>query len=305
MNTSNKTVSFNEIKSIFDPEDWDVGFLTKEQLHRCANQPIKFKFHISGADFSNDVHFFHETNSIVLIRRSPTWDYTLNDEAEEILEKSHLDNYLQIYTHYKHAAVLSGLGVQARNSLIYSYKFGFDCHITIFGFYDKIVDVPTNVRENHGMWPRCQGCMDCVNACPVKAIHASDDQKEPFWLDADKCDNFIGMGEHETIPSIKSFWKKYIHPELAELADNIKSSQDCKQVFGSMHLPFDNNGYTYDNNVVKKDGKPIALPFCRECTSQPRCSKWKGKYPYNKINHLDIEAVNDIDKDQEKINKTE
>jgi hypothetical protein len=22
------------------------------------------------------------------------------------------------------------------------------------------------------------------------------------------------------------------------------------------------------------------IPFCRECTSQPRCSKWGGKYPY-------------------------
>ena len=32
--------------------------------------------------------------------------------------------------------------------------------------------------------------------------------------------------------------------------------------------------------MVEKDGKPIAAPMCRECTSQPRCSKWNGKYPY-------------------------
>ena len=29
--------------------------------------------------------------------------------------------------------------------------------------------------------------------------------------------------------------------------------------------------------------KPIPVPMCRECTSKPRCSKWNGKYPYEKI----------------------
>ena len=32
---------------------------------------------------------------------------------------------------------------------------------------------------------------------------------------------------------------------------------------------------------IEKNGKPVIIPFCRECTSQPRCSKWNGQYPYS------------------------
>ena len=39
-----------------------------------------------------------------------------------------------MYTNYKEAAILSGLGVRARNTLVYSYKFGFDCHFAMIGF---------------------------------------------------------------------------------------------------------------------------------------------------------------------------
>ena len=46
-------------------------------------------------------------------------------------------------------------------------------------------------------------------------------------------------------------------------------------------LPFDKNGYTFDGFVIRKDGETQQVPICRECISQPRCSKWEGKFPYN------------------------
>ena len=52
------------------------------------------------------------------------------------------------------------------------------------------------------------------------------------------------------------------------------------------------NGYSYDGQVVRKNGELVNVPFCRECTSQPRCSKWNGNYPYESIaNQEDINIV--------------
>ena len=34
---------------------------------------------------------------------------------------------------------------------------------------------------------------------------------------------------------------------------------------------------------MRKNGIAVNVPFCRECTSQPRCSKWNGKYPYDDV----------------------
>jgi len=57
---------------------------------------------------------------------------------------------------------------------------------------------------------------------------------------------------------------------------------DVKKKYGG-GLPWDKNGYSFNSSFgAAKDGKPIDVPMCRECTSQPRCSKWKGNYPYDK-----------------------
>ena len=48
-------------------------------------------------------------------------------------------------------------------------------------------------------------------------------------------------------------------------------------------MPWDKNGYSYDGQVVRKNGEPVNIPVCRECISQPRCSKWNGNYPYDDI----------------------
>jgi|TARA_Y100000296_G_scaffold83918_2_gene115979 Pyruvate/2-oxoacid:ferredoxin oxidoreductase delta subunit len=186
-----------------------------------------------------------------------------------------------IYTNFKEAAIQAGLGVRAKNSLVYSYRFGFESKICVIGFDETIKDIPTNRRVNKKVWNRCVGCWDCAINCPVKAIHNDGNDLKNNWLDSSKCDNFIGYGDLPDIPSIKKFWHKNVYPELPEQeVTKLKTAIQVKEKYGTM-LPFDRNGYTFHSSFgPKKDGKPISIPHCRECTSQPRCSKWKGKYPY-------------------------
>jgi ferredoxin len=273
-----RSIKYLDIQKLFPQDKWSVGFLTEDQLKMCAYSPIKGKAQEYGADYTNNIHFFSIVNSIVLARYSQdSWDYSLYKEADGILKKSNLQNWFPIYTNFKVTAILSGLGVRAKNSLIYGYKFGFDMKICVVGFENKIIDCPAPERINLQYWERCDGCSDCRLACPAGAIH---NEKEPFWLDSSKCDDFIGFGDHPRIPSIKKFWHKNVHPEVPqEEVDKMKNHMDLDR-----ELLFDADGYTLDMQTgVLKDGKLVPVPFCRECQVQPRCSKWNGDYPYDSV----------------------
>lgn len=281
-------ISFKDIKKLFDPEEWDISVISGEELQRASLYPLKLVAHPFGKNYTNKIHFDILPNTLVMVKKGHTWDYTHYIEGVNILKKSNLNkaSWFPIYTNFKEAALLAGLGVRARNSLIYSYKFGFDCHISAVGITEQIVDLPTNRRHNKNLWRRCKGCDDCAKACPVGAIH---NDEQPNWLNSTKCDDFIGIGTHDTIPSIKSFWHKNVYPEFSkEEIDSIKTNKDTRDFLRRHNfdprinnLPFDRNGYTFDGQVVRKDGIAVNIAFCRECTSQPRCSKWGGKFPYN------------------------
>lgn len=276
------TISFNKIKELFPSEHWDIGVLDEEKFLNCINKPIKYKAHGYGVDYTNQLHFDPNnrpiTNAIVLVRQGHTWDYTFYDEAVDIIKQLPTNSqWRPLYLNFKEAAILAGVGVRAKNTLIYSYKFGFDCHICIIGFLDKIVDVPTNKRVNNKLWSRCNGCEDCITACPVNAIKTSFGE---HWLDGSACDNFITLNDHDTIPSVKKFWHINVHPELPkEYVNSLKTMADVHNEFGSA-LPFDQNGYTFDGFVIRHNNETLEVPVCRECTSQPRCSKWNGNFPY-------------------------
>ncbi len=263
-----RSIKFSEIKELFPQDMWDVGFLSEDQLKICAYSPVKGKAQEYGADYTNNIHFFSIVNSIVLAKYSPdSWDYSLYKEADDILKKSSMENWFPIYTNFKVAAILAGLGVRAKNSLIYGYKFGFDMKICVIGFEDKITDCPPPEQINLQYWERCEGCSDCRLACPAGAIR---NEKEPYWLDSSKCDDFIGFGDHPRIPSIKKFWHKNVHPEVPQ--DIVDHMKGCMDLEGG--LSFDANGYTLDMQTgVLKDGEAIPVPFCRECQAQPRCSR--------------------------------
>jgi len=264
-----RSIKYSAIQTLFPQDKWDFGLLTEDQLKICAYSPIKGKAQEYGADYTNNIHFFSIVNSIVFARHSPdSWDYSLYKEVDDILKKSGLQNWFPIYTNFKMAAILSCLGVRAKNSLIYGNKFGFDMKICVIGFEDKIIDCPPPERINLQYWERCDGCSDCRSACPAGAIH---NEKEPYWLDSSKCDDFIGFGNHPVIPSIKQFWHKNVHPEVPQ--DAVDNMKGCMDLGGE--LLFDANGYTLDPQTgVLKEGIPIPVPFCRECQVQPRCSSW-------------------------------
>lgn len=266
-------VKFVNIQKLFPKESWDVGFITAEQLKICAYKPVKWKFQISGLDYTNDLHYKKLRNCFIFVRQSSiSFDYSLYQEVADILDENKITGWYPIYTNFKEAQILAGLGVRAKNSLVYNYQFGFDSKVCAIGFDEEIIDPPTNKRINTRYWKRCEGCDDCANACPVGAIH---NKKEPYWLDSEACDNFICLSDHPTVPSMKKFWHKYVHPEKSQ--EEVDSMNNYLE---DGYLPWDQNGFSATYGSVMKDDEHIGVPMCRECQVQPRCSKWNGKYPY-------------------------
>ncbi len=287
-----KDIKFDYLKSLFDPEIWDVGVISGDQLLEVSLKPIKTKAHIYGQDYTNKIHFPPLTNCLILAHSGHMWDYTHYDKACEILnnQTNLFKKWFPVYTNFKEAALRAGLGVRARNSLIYNYRFGFDVHYAAIGIIDNIIDCPTDRYHNKEIWNRCIGCDDCMNHCPVKAIRNKDD---PPWINSPACDDQIGLGSPENphIPSVKDFWHEHVHPEIPkEVVDRIWSREEMRKELGVTEFPFDNNGYTFDGQVIRKDGDAVNVPLCRECTSQPRCSKWKGRFPYERFTG----KINDI-----------
>ena len=91
-----------------------------------------------------------------------------------------------------------------------------DDKIDYFGFNQTITDIPTNRRVNKKLWNRCVGCWDCAINCPVKAIHNDGNKMENNWLDSSACDDFLGLGNHPTIPSVLTLWHEKVYPELSK-----------------------------------------------------------------------------------------
>lgn len=271
-----KIIDFKEIKILFEDSEWDVGYLPPEYLKICFYSPLKKVYHRHGYDYTCNTNQKVFPNTLVIVKKSDiTVDYDLYRIAPEILERNgYVKNidWIPIYTNFKEAVILSGLGCRAKNSLVYTNKFGFDSKICCIGFIGEIVNIPDS-KINFGYLPQCADCSDCRNACPVNAIHNT---KKPYWLDSEKCDSFLINSYHDTIPSVKKFWHKYTYPEIP--LDEILSSSKYENI---TDLKWDRNGYMIDKNgAVIKDGQWIKFPICRECQVQPKCSKWNGKYPY-------------------------
>ena len=50
-------VEFSEIVSLFDPNIWDIGYLSAHQMDRAGNTPLKAKFHLhDGFDLTSHIH---------------------------------------------------------------------------------------------------------------------------------------------------------------------------------------------------------------------------------------------------------
>jgi ferredoxin len=279
---------YREIRKWFDQDKWDIGYLTKKRLEICSQRPIKYPTQPHGKNLTNQIHYDWEgiCNALVLVRHSSTsLEYKLYDEATEILTQNGLKervDWIHVYTNFKEALLQSGRGVRARNSLVYNYKFGFDSKICVIGF-PEIIKNPPKRKPVKGWWAKCIGCDDCRINCPAGAIH-NEGEPEDYWLDSAACDNFIGFGTHPRIPSIKTFWHKYIHPEVPKKdVDRITSLTIDFEVGGGkpyIYSNWDKNGHTTEDGIFRYKGKQVSVPHCRECQVQPRCSKWGGKFDY-------------------------
>lgn len=290
-----ETISFNEIVSLFDSDWWHVGVINDYQYGMISSMPIKALANYNGgyialANHSNpadEIEQWIPPYTIVLANKSQSYDYTLYEKAEKILADSRFTEYERLYTNFKEAAIQAGIGVRARNSLVYNYRFGFDCHYVAFGFNYNIVDLPTDRRVNNKIWNRCIGCDDCYNACPAKAIR----NKDPIpWIDSRACDRVISFGhpDYPHIPSMLDFYLDKFRPDIPkEMMSDVWSKKDWYET-GIPERPLDmtdGEKYYYDGMVVreKATGDALNTPFCRECTAQPRCSKWGGKFAYEKV----------------------
>jgi Pyruvate/2-oxoacid:ferredoxin oxidoreductase delta subunit len=258
------TLDFQEIKSLFNEFEWDIGYLSKENMDRSGSAPIKTKFHFTGFDLTSHLHNTAFNGIILAKYTKETNNYSLYEESFSILKSKYPENYfIQTYLNFKEAAILSGIGVRAKNSLIYDRKFGFQCKLCAYMFAPRIINYD-DLNPQKGLLNLCDGCDDCIKKCPAEAIHED-------WIDARKCDNFIGFANHPQIPSIKWFWYEKMNPDIPR---EVVESWNCFETSPPFKWGQGVDGfYELDGFVLKKDGIAVQVPHCKECTLQPRCSK--------------------------------
>ncbi len=266
--------SYDEIINHFDKNEWDFSYLTYQEIIEVLNFPIKLYNSISnvtvnGLPFSEDVFF------LVCIKRTKNFDYTFLTQFLRTIKEEIPDLICEkFWCNYKYAAVKAGLGQYAKNSLFYHPVFQFETHIGVFLIQNKVINLPERNVANFNLLSLCNNCNDCINACPVGAIHNNGNHT---WIDMEKCDNFCHFGNHVDIPSIKWNWfilDDGMIPLFKDYRDifMIQSYADLKKVSNNLN-----------SHIIKinNESYQVVFPICRECTSRKRCSKYNGEYPYD------------------------
>ena len=128
-----------KINRLFDPKEWDIGMISKEEMIRCANSPLKIHYQSPGMkyNFYTDSIWRKFKSALIVVRFTP--DPAIYDfyyEVSDILKE--VEGWRHIYFDYKKAAIYAGLGVRAKNSLVHNRKFAFNCKILALGFEEEI-----------------------------------------------------------------------------------------------------------------------------------------------------------------------
>lgn len=92
--------------------------------------------------------------------------YEAYSQSYSAIEGMQLDDPVNLMDpfSYKHAAVEAGLGVWGKNSLLVTHKYG--PRVRLSAVITNATLLPTNrIVKNY-----CEGCSNCVDLCPVKAI---------------------------------------------------------------------------------------------------------------------------------------
>lgn len=257
-------IDFKQLKDLFNPKEWDIAYVSTDNFEKGGHKPIKQPYNLTGVNWGEDLNA-NAYNGIILARYvEETNNYNLYEESTQILDKKFKYNYVQVYLNFKEVALLSGFAHRAKNSLVYNRKFGFQCKLCAYMFIPPIINYE-KLKPSTELLDLCDGCYDCIKNCPVGAI--SED-----GVDLKKCNDFLGWGNHPTIPSTKWFWyekigyKKYSREEVESWSSD---KEGPKFEWGE---GIDGN-YELVGNDLMKDGKSMGIPTCKECVSQPRCSK--------------------------------
>lgn len=262
-----KTFTYQEIIDIFN-DDWDFSYLNYDEMQEVLNFPVKMNANYLEHILQKDI-LPKDVTFLIIVKKTEDYDYSIGSIFDEVCQKCFPElMFSKFWCNYKYAAVKSGLGQYAKNSLFYHPKFQFETHLYVVMIFNPIINLPKRNPENFNLLKQCEGCNDCFNVCPVKAIH---NQSGFTWIDMEKCDNFCFYGNHSSIPSIKQN-----HVLLKDLSEdekiNIHSHSDYNKLFPNQPL----------TSGIEENGKIYwyQYPTCRECTSQKRCSKYNGNYPY-------------------------
>lgn len=256
-------IDYREIEFLFPRNEWDMGILKGVSYKKVINKPVKAACHFRGEMMTNRLQAPYQSTDTIVFARSSTvaQDYSLYEEANQYLaDYIEKGQCAQVYLNFKEAAIFSGIGVRAKNSLIYNRKFGFQCKLCAFTFFEEIINYP-EPKVNEGLLDICDGCTDCIVNCPANAIYED-------FIDGNACDTFIGVGNSDKHTSIKWFWYELMKPDIPrEVVESWQTLDDFNKniVWG--------NGYEMTPNGLVKDGKIIEMPLCRMCQEQPRCSK--------------------------------
>lgn len=263
------TIDYNILKKMFPSNEYDLGFLKKNDIKFLCNSPVKLY------PIDDEIDLKKYKIGLVIIKKTETYDYSVFQDIKQIFLKNNFNYSYFVWEriNLKNAAILAGLGQYGKNQLIYNYKFGFNIHIAVILLPFYLTNLPIRKKPKWNYLKQCQNCNDCAMHCPVKAIHIDS---VPHWVDTFLCDNFCHFGNDKNIPSIKQFWgKKIITPPIPDdILKDINTFKDCHEKIGlDIH-----RSYIINNQEVY-----IQFPVCHECYSQPKCSKYNGQYPYQQL----------------------
>lgn len=264
-------IAYNDFIQVFDPEEWDIGYLYGEEMIEVLNHPIKYNSNFIEWMAMKPPMFQLSDIFIVVVKKNYDFDYTHVKLFIDICKIQFPQlKFTGFECNYKYAAVKAGLGRYAKNSLFYHLKFQFETHLAVFYMGNQIINPCNRKNANFNILEKCDGCNDCISACPAQAINFDQNRT---WVNLLACDAFCHFGNHNTIPTLKWSWAK-ANKSLSNLSYNdlykITTFNDWENITGGF-------------NALEVSPQTVYphFPICRECTSQKRCSKYNGKYPYD------------------------
>lgn len=267
-------ITYNDFIQYFDSEEWDIGYLYGNEMTEVLNHPIKYNTNLIEWVLKNPPFFLPDDIFLVVVKQNYDYNYTHLKQFQDVCNLNFPDldfTYIEP-CNLKYAAVRAGLGRYAKNSLFYHNKFKFETHLAVAYVGKQIIDLPERNQYNLNVLELCSNCNDCIKACPAQAIHFDQGLN---WIDLQACDNFCHFGNDKKIPSLKwslvKFCKSISHLKYDEIY-NIHNFPQWIEILNK-------------ENVSELEISPMTsymhFPICRECTSQKRCSKYEGKYPYD------------------------